>query len=222
MIHINLLPEELRRSTRTSPKTLGLLFAASVLCFGGLGTTGFLWFNVRADKQARVDITQEQLEGMMPRAKYADQLDKEKSEFEKRNKTINEIALSRIIWTRKLDRLSEIVSRDATTNRHRAWLDTLDIDCKADTTHPGIKLKGFNAGDDYESVSNFHEDLMTDPVFSDGFVKFTPPDMKVNDPDEGVEPAKKTEYRFEIKLPEKDKRKAAPKKPAAPAAAPKN
>ena len=68
MIQINLLPDEMRRASRTSPKALVLLFVASVLCFGALGTTGFLWFNVRADKRARMAITQEQLDNLMPRA----------------------------------------------------------------------------------------------------------------------------------------------------------
>ena len=35
MIQINLLPPEYRRAYRLSPKTMGLLFVASVLAFGG-------------------------------------------------------------------------------------------------------------------------------------------------------------------------------------------
>jgi len=222
MIQINLLPEEMRRSTRTSPKTLGLLFVATVLCFGGVGTTGFLWFNVRADKQARVDISQEQLDNMMPRAKYADQLDKEKTEFEKRNKTIGEIASSRIVWTRKLDRLSEIVSRDATQQRHRVWLSSLDVNAVTDSQNAGVKIAGYSAGDDLEGVSNFHEDLRTDPVFKEGFVTFTPPDQKVQEAEEGFEPPKKTEFKFEAKLPVKEKKKGPPRKAPAPAPAAKS
>lgn len=220
MIQINLLPDEMRRSTRTSPRTLVLLFVASVLCFGGVGTAGFLWFNVRADKQARVDISTEQLENMMPRARYADSLDKEKAEFEKRNKTIGEIASSRIVWTRKLDRLSEIISRDATQNRHKVWLGTLDVDSRTDTTSAGVTVKGYSVGADIEGVSNFHEDLKNDPVFAEGFVGFTPPDSSKDDPDEGLEPAVKREFKFDIKLPTKDKKKGPPRKTPAPAAAP--
>jgi Tfp pilus assembly protein PilN len=215
MIQINLLPDEMRRSTRTSPRTLVLLFVASLFAFGGIGTAGFLWFNVRADKQARVDISQEQLDNMMPRARYADSLDKERSEYEKRNKTIGEIAASRIVWTRKFDRLSEIVSRDATQQRHRVWLESLQMDCKSDS-QGGVKFKGFNAGDDLEGVSNFHEDLAKDPVFGDGFAMFTAPESSQEDPEEDVEPAIKRSFRFDAKLPVKDKKKAAPAaKPAA-------
>lgn len=218
MIQINLLPDELRRSTRTSPRTLALLFVATVLCFGGVGTTGFLWFNVRADKQARVDISQEQLENMMPRARYADALDKEKSEFEKRNKTIGEIATSRIVWTRKLDRLSEIVSRDATQQRHRVWLNLLDIDARTDTQNAGVGVKGYSVGADLEGVSNFHEDLTKDPTFSEGFVSSTPPSSSVEDPDKDLEPAVKRAFKFDVKLPSKDKKKPPQRKPAAPPA----
>jgi Tfp pilus assembly protein PilN len=221
MIQINLLPDEMRRSTRTSPRTLALLFVTTVLCFGAVGTTGFLWFNVRADKQARVDILQEQLENMMPRARYADSLDKEKSEFEKRNKTIREIAASRIVWTRKLDRLSEIVSRDASQTRHKVWLESLQVNASPDAANAGVKFEGFSVGDDIESVSNFHEDLRTDPVFAEGFVAFTPPESKVSEDEEkDVEPAKKMEFKFEAKLPVKDKKKPPVRRAAAPPKAP--
>lgn len=219
MIQINLLPDELRRASRSSPRALVLLFAASVLCFGGLGTAGFLWFNVRADKQARVDIAQEQLDNLTPRAKYADTLAKEKSDFEKRNKTIGEIAASRIVWTRKLDRLGEIVSRDSSQRGHRVWLDSVSIDSRSETSRPGVELKGFSAGADLDSVSNFHEDLSHDPVFSEGFVAFTSPESKLGDEEAEFEPPMKREFSFDVRLPEKDKKKAPPKR-AAPAPKP--
>jgi Tfp pilus assembly protein PilN len=206
MIQINLLPEEMRRASRTSPKALGLLVVASVLAFGAVGTTGFLWFNVRADKRARMAITQEQLDNLTPRAQYADKLKKEKEEFEKRNKTIGEIAASRIVWSRKLDRLADVVGRDATQSRHRVWLDSLDVDAKSDQT-PHLKLKGFSAGPDVEGVANFHDDLKADPVFREGFVDFGTPSTKQDDPDDGLEPPAKRSFDFELKLPGKDKKK---------------
>ncbi len=215
MIQINLLPEELRRATRTSTKALALLFGATVLCFGGLGTTGFLWFNVRADKQARVDIAQEQLDNIVPGARYADQLAKEKSEFETRNKTIGEIAASRIVWTRKLDRLAEIVSRDATQRSHRVWLDSIDVDNRADSSKGGIEFKGCSAGPDIDGVSNFHDELSHDPVFSEGFKTFTPHQSKLGDTDDSFDPPVKREFEFAVKLPVKEKKTAPKKKPAA-------
>lgn len=214
MIQINLLPDDLRRARGSSPKALGLVFAASVLCFGGLGTTGFLWFNVRAEKQARVDIAQEQLDNLTPRAGYADTLAKEKADFEKRNKTIGEIALSRIVWTRKLDRLGEIIAHDSTQRRHRVWLDSIDVDGAAESSNPGVKLKGSSAGPDLDGVSNFHDELKTDPVFAEGFTTYTSPQSKLGDEDEELEPPLRRDFQFEIKLPTKDKKKAPARKPA--------
>src|SRR5262249_59372853 len=94
----------------------------------------------------RVKIAQEQLDGLMPRAKYADLLAKEKSELDKRNKTIGEIAASRIVWTRKLDRLSEVVNKDVTTARHKVWLTSADIDTGSDTKARPIRFSGFGPG----------------------------------------------------------------------------
>ncbi|MBM4015090.1 MAG: hypothetical protein FJ293_09035 [Planctomycetes bacterium] len=220
MIQINLLPDELRRGGRSSPHALGLLFVASLLCFGALGTAGFLWFNVRADRQGRVDIAKEQLDNLAPRAKYADSLAQEKAEFEKRNKTIGEIAASRIVWTRKLDRLGEIIAHDSTQRGHRIWLSSVDVDARTDSSRAGVEIKGFSSGRDLDGVSNFHEDLKTDPVFKEGFVAFTTPESKLGDAEEELDPPVKREFNFEIRLPEKEKKApvrktAPPKKPAA-------
>ena len=201
MISINLLPAELRRNSKTSPKALALLFVVSVVSFGSAGFCGFLWFNVKSDREARVNIAQEQLDGFMPRAKYADLLAKEKSEFDKRNKAIGEIAASRINWTRKLDRLSEVVNKDVTQARHKVWLTGCDIDTGSDTKAGGIKLAGYGVGKSIENYANFYDDLKSDPVFSAGFAEFTAPNGKVDEGDTGVEPPEKVEFKFEVKMP---------------------
>jgi Tfp pilus assembly protein PilN len=218
MIQINLLPEELRRNTRTSPKALALLFIVSVVSFGSAGFTGFLWFNVKADREARVQIAQDQLDGLTPRAKYADNLSKEKAEFDKRNKTITEIASSRVVWTKKLDRLSEIVNRDVTQGRHKVWMSSVDVDTGSDTKAGQVKVEGFSAGKNIDNYTNFHDDLKNDPVFKEGFAEYTAPSAKVEDPEAGVEPPEKTEFKFDVKMTPKDpKKKTAGKAPAKPA-----
>jgi Tfp pilus assembly protein PilN len=219
MIQINLLPDELRRSTRTSPKALALLFVVSVLSFGSAGFCGFLWFNVKADREARVQIAQDQLDALAPRAKYADQLSKEKSEFDKRNKTINDISASRIVWTKKLDRLSEIVNRDVTQGRHRVWLNSLDIDTGSDTKAGAVKVEGYSAGKNIDNYTNFHDDLKSDPVFKEGFGEYTAPSGRVDEPEDGVEPPEKTEFKFDVKMQSKDPKKKSGKPAPKPAAA---
>jgi len=220
MIQINLLPEELRRNTHTSPKALALLFIASVISFGSAGVTGFLWFNMKADREARVQIAQDQLDSLMPRAKYADSLSKEKAEFDKRNNTITEIASSRIVWTKKLDRLSEVVNRDVTLARHKIWLQSVDVDSPLDTKAGVVKVEGFGVGKNLDNPTNFYDDLKTDPVFNAGLAEFTAPTQKVDDKEIGVIPPEKTEFGFSAKMPAKDikakKHTAAPKS-AAPA-----
>ncbi len=202
MIQINLLPEELRRVGSVPPKTLALLGAASVLGFGSLCTLAFLFFNVRADAANRVEIAQEQLDNLSPQAMYADALEKEKADFERRSDTIQQIASSRILWTRKLDRLSAIVNQDLSTGRHQAWLDQVDITSGRAGRAGSIKLKGFSATANIENVSNFHEDLSTDSVFAEGVESFTAPNSKRGEMEEELDPSQKMEFSFEVKLPE--------------------
>lgn len=207
MININLLPDEFRRSQRSSPRTVLLLLAASILAFGSLGTIGYLYFTVRASKQSDVDIDTERLANLRPQAEYSDRLTKEKQEFEKRNKTIREIASSRVLWTEKMDRFSEIINRDITTGRHQVWMSSLDIDSKPDSRTPGIKLKGYSAGSAIEKVSNFHEDLKNDSVFASSFVGMTAPKSKLENPEAGFDPPEKISFEFEMQLPVEDPKK---------------
>ncbi len=215
MISINLLPDELRRNSRTSPKALAVLFVVSVVSFGSAGFCGFLWFNVKSDREARVNIAQEQLDGYTPRAKYADLLSKEKSEFDKRNKTIGEIAASRIVWTRKCDRLSEVVNKDVTQGRHKVWLTSIDVNTGSDTKAGNIRISGYGAGKNIDNYANFYDDLKNDPVFSAGFSEFTAPSGKVDEGDTNVEPPEKVEFKFEVNMPSKDTKKKSPAKAAA-------
>ena len=210
MIEINLLPEEYQRSQRTSPRILGMLLVATVLAFGSLVAAGYLYFNVLSRAQSRVDQAREELDHLMPQVRYSDALEKEKAEFERRSKTIQEIASSRLLWTRKMDRMSEIVNQDLTTRRHQVWLSQIDVDSKIDSRTPGMSLKGYSAGNEIEKVSNFHEDLKTDPVFAEGFVQFTAPNQKLEEADEGVEPSEKIQFDFRIDLPPRDNKKQAP------------
>lgn len=206
MININLLPEEFHRSQRTSPKLLGALLLGSILAFGSAATVAYLFFTVRADKLNRIEIANEHLANLRPQAQYSDKLEGERTEFETRNQTIQEIAESRVLWTGKCDRLSEIVNRDVSTGRHMVWLESLKIEAKPGSRAPGVNIKGFSAGSSIENVANFHEDLQLDESFARGFEGFTAPKSKLNDPDEGFEPADKYQFDFKVTLPSKDPR----------------
>ena len=207
MIQINLLPDEYKRATTVPPKSLAVLGVVSLLGFGSLGALGYLFFTMRSEASSRVEIAQEQLNNLRPRSQYADALEKEKADFEKRNSTISEIAASRILWTKKLDRLSAIVNEDRSTGRHMVWLEQLDIDSRVDTAAGGVKLRGHSATANVENVSNFHEDLQADPVFAEGFETFTAPGSKRGELSEDLEPAEQMDFDFQVLLPAKKKKR---------------
>ncbi len=207
MIQINLLPDEFRRSQRTSAATLSVILIATFFGFGSLSVTGYLYLNVRAEAHSRVSILKEQLDNMTPQVRYAESLDSEKGEFEKRNKTIQEIAKSRTLWSEKLDRFAEIVNRDVMSPRHQVWFDGIDIECGLEAKDPHMDLDGFSAGEEFKLVSNFHEDLSRDAVFAKGFTEFTAPTQTLQDPEEGIDPPHKVAFDFGIKLPYEDPKK---------------
>ena len=202
MIEINLIPEDLRRQGTTPPKTLAILAGACVLASIATFACAWMFLGVRSAAQDRVEMAQGQLNGLNTRQKYAEALEKERAEFQKRSKTIQEIAGGRVVWTRKLDRLSAIVNQDLESGRHQVWFASLDCDAGA-TKAGGIKFKGFSAGNKVESVSNFHEDLKQDAVFVEGFEGFTHPNMKLSQLETDFDPPVKMEFDFESRFPAK-------------------
>ncbi|MFO0981622.1 MAG: hypothetical protein U1E76_07685 [Planctomycetota bacterium] len=217
MIRINLLPDELKRTDRTPPTIFLAVLTTVVLTCGALGVLGYLYIAVLGSVRTEQESAGRELQNLSPQAQYADSLEKEKAEYERRTKAIQSIAESRLVWTQKLDRLANLIHNDGNVDRHMVWLESLKVDMNA-MRDRGLALKGFSGTDDLKKLSEFHKDLSHDTEFFANFAKITDPQGKLETSD-GVVPPEAFAFDFKLTMAEKEPATAASaRKAPAPAA----
>lgn len=166
MIRINLLPEQYRRSERTSPKVFGAMLVAVVLTCSVFGWFGLIYFGKLKELERKHETISNTLATESKRASYYDQLVAEEKDFSKRSKTITTIASSRMPWTKVLDELIDVINNN--TDRHVAWFANLDIkEGNTAKAGPSVNMPGLVQGSKITMVANFHEDLEKTNFFRD-------------------------------------------------------
>lgn len=175
MIRINLLPEEYRKSERSSPKVFVATLAGVVAVCAAFGWFGFVYFGELANLEVQYRSVEEEMVSTKKRASYYDALVKEKQEYKKRSETIQNIGRSRLIWTQVLDQLLDVVNNDGDTERHLAWFKSMQVrDGDGRKKGPSVTMPGWVQGSNIQKVADFHEDLENAPFFVDVMEK-TPP-----------------------------------------------
>lgn len=168
MIRINLLPEQYRRAQRTSPKLFAAVLAGVMLVCGSLGWFGLVYFGELGELEITEAAVAEDLSNKQKQASYYTDLLDEKTEYERRSKTIQTIGRSRVLWTKILDELIDVVNNDGDSERHLGWFKSMSIkpgdDVKTGST---MAMPGWVQGDSLKKVADFHEDLEHARFFED-------------------------------------------------------
>ena len=200
MIRINLLPEQYRRSERTSTKVFAIMLGAVVLVCSGFGWFGLIYFGELEELQMKHSSVTDTLNAESKRAEYYDALVAEEKEFSKRSKTIQTIASSRMLWTKVLDELIDVVNNN--TDRHVGWFTSLNIQNGRGRGGPSIVVPGFVQGKKITMVANFHEDLEKTRFFKD--VSEAPMPSAIKKTDKGRYPPDAFGFtlKWTFKLPE--------------------
>jgi Tfp pilus assembly protein PilN len=218
MIRINLLPVELRHGNTLSPRVLITSFAAALVASAAVGWFGLVYFGDLGAMEARkAEVTAIAAE-KAKLAGYYDKLAANKSDYQSRVQTIQDIGKSRRVWSRLLDEMIDVVNNNGDVDRHLAWFDGLSIkpDAKKGTT---VTMPGAVQGGEESRVANLHEDLESAPFASELAAKSDPGGRlkltKERTPPEAFE--FQLTMQFKPVTPEPEKKPAA--KPAAKTAA---
>lgn len=182
MIRINLLPEEYRRSNRTSPKVFAAVLVAVMVVCGTFGWFGYVYFGELGVLQVSRVEHQERLIARKERVGYYDSLVTEKNDYEQRSKTIAQIAQSRVLWTEVLDQFIDVVNNDGDTERHMSWFNQLTVKDGNAKSGPQIQMPGAVQGDDMGRLADFHDDLEQAPFYKWVQSKGLPSATKATDP----------------------------------------
>lgn len=178
MIRINLLPEEYRKKARTPVKLMIGLSAAVAVNSVMISYLGWLTFGVAKEIDSEKSTLQVEMDGLSPQVAYHRNLEKEGKEYESRERTLSSITKSRIVWTRKLDELIDVVNRGDEGQRHLVWMDDLTVsqsqNPRADN-YGSVRASGHSGSDKFAQVANFLEDL-EGSTFVEDFYRPAPPE----------------------------------------------
>ena len=216
MIQINLLPTEYRKAERT-PLIVFLPLIAGLVCVLSAGAVaGYVKFSWLAETRSeRVALDQTYRE-KKPRLAYHDNLLKEESEYKKQVETIKGIASGRILMTRKLDELCNLIA-EGDGGQHGGfsiWLKDLSVKparqqrgrgrSKGPKSGGDIVFKGYALADHapLQDMNKFHRAVLKSEMYRDGYIGITDPRGSVHDFGDDLVPAKG--WSFEMTLSMKD------------------
>lgn len=192
MIQINLLPSEFKKREGT-PLAVFLPFIAclaTTLCVAAFAA--WVHFDWLAEIENQKTQGESVLAGRQPQLRYEKSLLAEERDYKNRADTIQNIAASRLLMTRRLDELFDIVQAGK-DDGYLIWLTSLSMSPavgrqrrvrgkKAPETGGTLNLKGFALADvdPLHSYNRFHAQVKQSRMFRLGYTEIGKPRGKVN------------------------------------------
>lgn len=159
MIRINLLPKELQSAAKTPVVLFSTFVIGLVLTAILLFVYGYLWFNVIVLKE-RAERKREEVAQLQKSALEVDSLLEDIADYKEREKAIINIKTNRILWSQKLDMLTQ-------TTPNFIWIISLEMkefdpreyDWSGQPTGGYLELTCYSSGDEVERMTLFRERL---------------------------------------------------------------
>ena len=215
MITINLLPDEYRRKAGSPIGVIAAIAAAALVNASLIAYYGYLEFGTSANIETTRSVLQLDLDGLKPQVVYHKTLEKEIQTRSAREKTLSEITRNRVLWTKTLDELLDVVHAGREGIEHFVWLEDIDVKLESGggssrSGYGTLKAAGHSGSEDYDQVANFLEDI-EDREISDLwriFGKPQAPQARINDADEDLIPSVNWSFPLTIDVLSPDERVA--------------
>lgn len=184
MIRINLLPEDYRRAERTSPKLFATVLLSVVCVCCAFGWFALVYFGELGRLEVQHSRVRDELAGMQEQVQYHGALSKEQADFRERAQTIQQISKSRIMWSRVLDEMVDLVNINTDADGPRVWLKSLRVtDGKGANEGPKLQMPGLVQGSEMRLVADFFDNLYVAPFYEHVKVSTYPTGSRVIDED---------------------------------------
>ncbi len=215
MIRINLLPDEYRKRTRMPVKRLAAIAAVVAVNASLLAVLGHLHFAVANEIEGIHDGHQLEMDGLKPQVAYHDALATEIKLFSSREKTLSDITKNRVLWTRKMDQLIDVVNAGNDVD-HFVWFDDVSAQTqrprggRATKNYGSFEANGHSGSDKWDRMANFLDDVVDKDLtlFNDDFDTLNRPQGRKNDSDEDLIPAVNWVFPLKLTLRSPDERLA--------------
>jgi len=215
MIRINLLPDEYRKRTRMPAKRMAAIAAAVAINASLLAFWGQLHFAVANEIEGVYSGHQLDMDGLKPQVDYHDALATEIKLFSSREKTLSDITKNRVLWTRKMDQLIDVVNAGNDVD-HFVWFDDANAQTqrarsgRATKSYGSFEAIGHSGSDKWDRMANFLDDVVDKDLtsFIDDFDTLNRPQGRKNDSDDGLIPAVNWVFPLKLTLRSPDERLA--------------
>lgn len=200
MILISLLPEQHKVKSKAPIKHLLGVAAAVTVNTLLVAWLGWTYFGVSAEVQSELQVLQDTNEGLKAQVAYHKELDTESDKFASREKTLGEITMARIPWTKKLDELVDLSNRGGDGEKYLVWFNDLNVTQKRDKrrgTSGSLRASGFSGSNQFAHVANFLEDIEEDK-FGKTFTRPAPPEGSAQNVDPELMPQEVWNFSLEL------------------------
>jgi hypothetical protein len=201
MIRVNLLPPEYRKVEGTPVARLVTTIAGVFLVACAAGVWGYVHMAMLA--QVRDDRLQkeEELASLKAQAERSQALLKEFKEYQRRRETIEKIGSSRILWSKKLDEMADLIHNKGDTKRHMVWLNSIRTQNGRFPTSPmELVIHGWSGGEPVHKLADFNADIKKSEDFFPDFYSVDPPEGKSIAFDDDNVPSSAWEFSFGLDL----------------------
>jgi Tfp pilus assembly protein PilN len=151
------------------------LVAGAVLVTSALGGWGYVHFGLLAEaenERAQLEEEHIQLKQLADRSR---ELQRELIEYQRRRETIEKIAASRILWSRKLDEFADIVHNKGDQKEYMVWLQAVRSGAGRTPESPAaLQIAGL-CGGSLSNLSAFNGRIKDTKDFFEDFGKLDPP-----------------------------------------------
>jgi Tfp pilus assembly protein PilN len=178
MIKVNLLPPEYRKVDGPPVARLVALVVGAALTAGSIGAWGWVRLNVLSEAVTAREALDEELAQVKAQAERSAALLNEFKEYQKRRDTIEKIGQSRLLWSRKLDELADVVHNKGDTKQYMVWLNAIrTVAARRTDSSAGLYISGNSAGDreGYSRLSDFNRAIKETKDFSEDLLHVDPP-----------------------------------------------
>lgn len=213
MITINLLPDEYRRRAKSPIGMIAAIGAAVLVNASLIAYYGYLEFGTSANIETTRAVLQLDLDGLKPQVVYHKALEKEIQTRSAREKTLSEITRNRVLWTKTMDELLDVVHAGREGIDHFVWFDDVDVKLEegggnARSGFGKLKASGHSGSENYDQVANFLEHIEDRELSGlwQIFGKPQAPQARRNDPDEDLIPSVNWSFPLTIELVSPDER----------------
>ena len=199
MIKVNLLPPEYRKSDGPPIARVAALVVGAVVSASAFGVWCWVHFSVLADAETRRIEKEEDLAQVRDLADRSDALLREFQEYQRRRETIEKIGSSRILWSRKLDEMSDLIHNKGDTKAFLVWLNAIrTVGARGPDSQVGLSISGISGGAEYSKLSDFNRAIKETKEFFEDFVKVDPPEGTQRKFEDGRFPLAGWEFSFTL------------------------